>query len=59
MTKRKSRGPETGRWFRHAQTLQKRNVAAYGRTIGNGHIRIPSETQGERKGEEEDPMLMT
>ena len=31
MTKRKSRGPETDRWCRHAQTPRKRNVAAYGR----------------------------
>ena len=31
MTKRKSRGPETYRWCRHAQTPWKRNVAAYGR----------------------------
>ena len=31
MTKRKSRGPETYRWCRHAQTPWKRNMAAYGR----------------------------
>ena len=49
MTKRKSRGPETDRWYRHAQTPRKRNVAAYGRAIGNVHVRIPSKAQGERK----------
>ena len=31
MTKRKSRGPETDRSCRHAQTPRRRNVAAYGR----------------------------
>ena len=49
MTEQKSRGPETDRWCRHAQTPRKRNVAAYGRAIGNVHVRIPSKAQGERK----------
>jgi len=49
MTMRNSRGPETDRCSQHAQTPPKRNVAAYGRAIGNGHTRIPSLTQGEQK----------
>ena len=53
MTKRKSRGPETDRWCRNAQTPQKRNAAAYGWAIGNGHVRIPSKAQGEEKEKKE------
>ena len=49
MTKRKSRGPETNRSCRHAQTPRRRNVAAYGRAIENGHIRISSSAQGDRQ----------
>ena len=41
MTKRKSRGQETDRWCRHVQTPPKRNAAAFGRVIGNGHVLFP------------------
>ena len=51
MTKQKSRGPETDRWCQHAQTPRKRNVAAYGQAIGNGHVRIPSSAQGKQERE--------
>ena len=52
MTKQKSRGPETDRWCRHAQSPENGMWLPTGGQIGNGHIRISSLAHGEQRKKE-------